>query len=211
MLSLRVVNIYDNIGKLQRDRPLVSMCVVCPLSDVSLLRIAQEDRCIMTIDNFFSDEECDHWIKVTEQLGYKDAPVTTMSGPVMMKGIDIYVDSLNSHTLVHTDYRDNKRVMCDDKETAAQLFTRLQPLLPEPVSSAVGLNERFRFYRYSPNTGEVSFSLSVFTHTHTHTLPFPHQSSPYVPVCRASSPIVTDASSDRTIPERSLDSRLWCT
>lgn len=49
-------------------------------------------------------------------------------------------------------YRDQDRVMRDDPETAAELFRRLRPHLPERVGALrlFGLNERLRMYRYRP-------------------------------------------------------------
>ena len=47
-------------------------------------------------------------------------------------------------------YRDQDRVVQDDPATAADLFARLRPHLPERMGklSIVGLNPRLRFYRY---------------------------------------------------------------
>lgn len=49
-------------------------------------------------------------------------------------------------------YRDQDRVIADDAAAAEELFRRLRPHLPERmgVFHLVGLNERLRFYRYSP-------------------------------------------------------------
>jgi prolyl 4-hydroxylase len=49
-------------------------------------------------------------------------------------------------------YRDQDRIMVDDPDTAAELYRRLRPHLPERIGPfvPVGLNERLRFYRYQP-------------------------------------------------------------
>ena len=49
-------------------------------------------------------------------------------------------------------YRDQDRMVRDDRATAGQLFTRLRPHLPATMGdlSLLGLNERLRFYRYRP-------------------------------------------------------------
>ena len=49
------------------------------------------------------------------------------------------------------DIRNNTRVILDDVPRAAALWARVAHLVP-PVerADAVGLNERFRFYRYDP-------------------------------------------------------------
>lgn len=89
-------------------------------------------RGITVIDNFLSPEECQAHIDRSEAEGYAAAPITTGRGPVMAPGV-----------------RNNTRVMIDDIPLARSLWARLAPAFSvihgwEPV----GLNERFRFYRY---------------------------------------------------------------
>jgi hypothetical protein len=50
------------------------------------------------------------------------------------------------------DIRNNDRVMIDDPGIADDVWERLQPFFPERVQFwvPVGLNERWRFYRYDP-------------------------------------------------------------
>ena len=50
------------------------------------------------------------------------------------------------------DIRNNDRVMHDDPELAGRYWQRAKPFLPEQLGGtvAVGLNDRFRFYRYDP-------------------------------------------------------------
>ncbi len=88
---------------------------------------------IFTVDGFLSGEECDGYIRFSEELGYGDAPITTRMGPMMRK-----------------DVRNNDRVMVDDLNMAQKLFERTEPCLPDLGAQPVGLNERFRFYRYGP-------------------------------------------------------------
>ena len=68
-------------------------------------------------------------------IGYDEAPVTTAAGPVMRK-----------------DIRNNSRVMVDDFNRADALWTKAKPFVPDQIAdwSAVGVNERLRFYRYHP-------------------------------------------------------------
>lgn len=88
---------------------------------------------IITIDNFFSLPECQHYISLSESEGYSAAPITTSSGPQM-----------------RPDIRDNERLILDDDKLAIELWTRISPFVPSPLWNrpAVGLNERLRFYRY---------------------------------------------------------------
>jgi len=79
--------------------------------------------------------ECAAWIARGEAVGYEAAPITTSRGPVMAPEI-----------------RNNTRVIIDDVAAAAKLWEaadeRVPPVLDGRV--AVGLNERFRLYRYDP-------------------------------------------------------------
>ena len=90
---------------------------------------------IFLIRNFLTPEECRHHITLTEAAGYGDAPISTGRGFVMRK-----------------DVRNNDRVMIDDTPLAAELFERARPFLAVNflIWRPVGLNERFRYYRYGP-------------------------------------------------------------
>ena len=90
---------------------------------------------VFSIPGVLAADECTATIAQIEQLGFADAPISTPRGFVMRK-----------------DIRNNTRVMFDDVPLAAQLFTRLGEALPAQVCGrrAVGINERFRCYRYEP-------------------------------------------------------------
>jgi len=90
---------------------------------------------IFTIEEFFSPDECAHFIELSERVGYGDAPVTTTTGPQM-----------------RSDIRNNARVLLDDPALALNLWERIAPFVPSPLwkRTAIGLNERLRFYRYDP-------------------------------------------------------------
>jgi predicted 2-oxoglutarate/Fe(II)-dependent dioxygenase YbiX len=92
-----------------------------------------EGEMVFVIRDFLSAEECDAYVELSEQQGYADAPITMGDTAIVIK-----------------DYRNNLRVMLDDVELAARLFARAKPFLPDPLDGRelVGLNERFRFYRY---------------------------------------------------------------
>jgi hypothetical protein len=66
-----------------------------------------------------------------------------------MRMIDTSVPTLATNNPV---YRNQDRLIVDDADRATDLFRRLQPHLPERMGEyrLVGLNERLRFYRYSP-------------------------------------------------------------
>lgn len=90
---------------------------------------------IFTIENILSPAECAEYIELTENIGYAPAPITTLRGFEM-----------------RPDIRNNERVILDDVERAANLWQRVSAYIPEKIGRwrAIGLNERFRFYRYEP-------------------------------------------------------------
>ncbi|MBP9087255.1 MAG: 2OG-Fe(II) oxygenase [Kofleriaceae bacterium] len=90
---------------------------------------------VWTIPDVLSPSECADAIARIERLGPAAAPVSTPRGYVMMP-----------------DVRNNERVMFDDIDLAARLFTRIEGSLPPVLCAmrAVGANERFRCYRYQP-------------------------------------------------------------
>lgn len=90
---------------------------------------------IFTIANVLDPAECEALIHDTEEMGYEAAPITTPWGFQMRPEI-----------------RNNTRVMIDDPARAESLWERLRAWIPpkELGWRAVGLNERFRFYRYHP-------------------------------------------------------------
>ena len=88
---------------------------------------------VYTVDNVLTPEECRELIGLTEKHGYGNAPITTRKG------------------FVHApDVRNNVRVMLDDCERASWLYEKVKEYLPEGYDGGkmIGLNERFRFYRY---------------------------------------------------------------
>ncbi|HEU4408130.1 MAG TPA: 2OG-Fe(II) oxygenase [Polyangiaceae bacterium] len=95
--------------------------------------LLDERYCIMTLPGVLSPAECASLIDFAERQGFGDAPVSTGLGFVMMP-----------------ELRNNTRVMVDDLARAAELWRRVEHAVPRArgASRAVGLNERFRFYRY---------------------------------------------------------------
>lgn len=94
------------------------------------------DKELFTLANALSSVECTEMIKRAEAQGFGAAPVTI--------GVNRY--------MMIPDLRNNTRVMLDDPELAAELWPRLEGFMPDRIGAytPVGLNERFRFYRYEP-------------------------------------------------------------
>ncbi len=87
------------------------------------------------IPDLLTSDECQEYIAFTEAKGYEAAPITTAQGFVM-----------------RPDIRNNARVIVDDAERAEALWQRSRNEIPWFCHGrqVVGLNERFRFYRYDP-------------------------------------------------------------
>ncbi|PQO43531.1 prolyl hydroxylase family protein [Blastopirellula marina] len=88
---------------------------------------------VFLVREFLSPHECAHWIATAEAIGFEAASISTRSGPEM-----------------RPDIRNNRRVIYDAPELAEALWPRLRQFVPLRRGEwhAVGLNERFRFYKY---------------------------------------------------------------
>ena len=88
---------------------------------------------IIAINDFLSPVECQTLIDRAEGIGFEAASVGTKHGAEM-----------------RTDIRNNDRAIFDDQELAAEMWDRVAPFVPSPLwkRRAIGLNERWRFYRY---------------------------------------------------------------
>ena len=103
---------------------------------------------IFEFQNFLSEAECAHWIQFCESHGFEDATI-----------------GIGRVQRVVDEVRNNERILIDDPELARSLWEKLEPLLPavfrpspahpsshpaQPHKEPIGLNERFRFYKYTP-------------------------------------------------------------
>jgi hypothetical protein len=88
---------------------------------------------IALVHDFLSPTESADLVQRIESIGPGAAPITLGGGQQVMR----------------PDIRNNDRVMFDDVPLAASLFERLRTALPAREGTAVGLNERFRGYRYT--------------------------------------------------------------
>ncbi|CAF1268259.1 unnamed protein product [Rotaria sordida] len=91
-----------------------------------------------TLSHIFSLEECQEWIKMSEEKGYSIALLGVGAG----------------RQILASKYRDSSLYMIDSPELAQKLFLRLEPFLPRTWKNGqfelIGLNERLRFLRYDP-------------------------------------------------------------
>lgn len=85
---------------------------------------------IITIENFFTAQECKNYIDLSEKLGYETAKLDT--GKVV------------------SEVRNNERVFYENQELADLIFERGKEFFVPQIgkSEVVGINELFRFYKY---------------------------------------------------------------
>ncbi|MDP9603288.1 UNVERIFIED_ORG: hypothetical protein J2W38_003077 [Variovorax paradoxus] len=90
---------------------------------------------IFVIDRLLEAPECEALVQRAEKSGFEQAPITTPAGP-----------------RVETATRNNDRHVFDDSTLAESLWQRARGMLPDSMNGrkAIGLNERFRLYRYRP-------------------------------------------------------------
>ncbi|MBE7368010.1 prolyl hydroxylase family protein [Ramlibacter pallidus] len=90
---------------------------------------------VYTIPGFLSPQECRDLIARSESSGFEGAKISRAGAAVVDERI-----------------RNNDRVIEDDAELATNLWTRAAPCMPEQMLGRrlVGLNPRFRYYRYVP-------------------------------------------------------------
>ena len=90
---------------------------------------------VFAVGDVLRATECTDMIARIEQGKPEAAPISLSTGFVM-----------------RPDIRNNTRVMFDDVALAADLFARLGDAIPARLCGrrAVGVNERFRCYRYEP-------------------------------------------------------------
>jgi hypothetical protein len=90
---------------------------------------------IFTIRDVLTADECQQMIAFAEQRGFDAATINALG-----------VQRLDKDT------RNNDRVIADDFELAKRLWNRVEKFMPRLLTGRPvrGLNERFRYYRYTP-------------------------------------------------------------
>lgn len=102
---------------------------------------------IWQIQTLLTGDECARYIALTEARGYEPATISTRRGHVL-----------------DLERRDNDRLIVDDPALAGEIWTRLACHVPAFYwgQQAIGLNERFRFYRYAPGQSFKGHSDAAF-------------------------------------------------
>ncbi|MBC7921966.1 MAG: 2OG-Fe(II) oxygenase [Ferruginibacter sp.] len=88
---------------------------------------------ISTIEDFLDEEECRHYIQLSEEIGYEAATVNAYGGAKVVEAV-----------------RNNRRAFHNSPELAQRWWTRAKEFVPAKLgnSLAIGFNELFRFYQY---------------------------------------------------------------
>lgn len=91
------------------------------------------DNYVFELPNFLPHDVCDQWVADIEADGFEPALINGMHGATR-----------------RADIRNNDRLIRDDPQTGQTLYRELLPYLSKTFRKrqVVGLNERFRFYRY---------------------------------------------------------------
>lgn len=86
------------------------------------------------VENFLTPAECRGFIELAEKEGFNEALIRVKGGGEVM----------------NKDVRDNDRVIWDNMMVATQLWSLVKQYMPHDIDGyePIGLNERFRFYRY---------------------------------------------------------------
>lgn len=92
-------------------------------------------REVFLIENFLNNEECDHFIELTQDKVFEEAKINMRGQQTMNKGV-----------------RNNDRLMIFDKNLAEDFFRKAVDFLPETHDNyrVLNFNEMLRFYKYSP-------------------------------------------------------------
>ena len=103
------------------------------------MKLEKKAEGVYVIHNFLTNKECEEYINKSEKIGYHSSALRSVKG----KAVQI------------KELRNNYRVITDDHNSAKYLWNKLENSLPNLVSDwkAIGLNEKFRYYRY--NSGEL--------------------------------------------------------
>jgi hypothetical protein len=90
---------------------------------------------VFTLDPFLDSAACEELIRHSEAVGYEAATITTGGGAD-----------------IAPDIRNNARLIEDDFARAQAFWLGVRDHVPPFVQGrqAIGVNERFRFYRYDP-------------------------------------------------------------
>jgi predicted 2-oxoglutarate/Fe(II)-dependent dioxygenase YbiX len=90
---------------------------------------------VFTVSDVLTSEECQTLVQAAEHAGFEAASIVTAAG-----------------ARIEPSVRNNARLIEDNFDRASDLWERIGGFVPPFVNGrqAIGVNERFRFYRYDP-------------------------------------------------------------
>ncbi|KAF9971399.1 hypothetical protein BGZ73_005663 [Actinomortierella ambigua] len=106
-----------------------------PLAELLPRRAKIGSILAFTLQDVFTEKECQALIQASENQGYEPAKV-----------------NMGSHEELIPEYRKSLRCIIDDHEFARKVWERVGPFIPATFANrpVVGINERFRFLKYLP-------------------------------------------------------------
>ena len=94
------------------------------------------DKILLSIDNIFTEKECEDLIKISENKGYKIA--------------SLYTDN-DGKEHIYEDFRKSKRCIIDNEDLAKRLEKIMYKHIPQVYKNKKyhSINPRFRFLKYN--------------------------------------------------------------
>lgn len=128
----RVRAVFDDIPRTIRCTGLPSASLN---SNLGVMQRSDIATGIFTVDRFIDQQECSEFIIRAESGMFEAAPIISATG-----------------IKVEAQTRNNDRQIWDDFSLAEKLWSRAVPHVPATLAGRqpIGLNERFRLYRYVP-------------------------------------------------------------
>jgi predicted 2-oxoglutarate/Fe(II)-dependent dioxygenase YbiX len=97
------------------------------------MKVIKHSDEIITVEDFWNNSKCEEYILASEKIGYGPALINTQFGQQRVNHI-----------------RNNERVIHDNLDLANSIWQDLKSIAPKQFGNheSIGLNERFRFYKY---------------------------------------------------------------
>ncbi|KAL5014444.1 hypothetical protein ScPMuIL_008714 [Solemya velum] len=95
-----------------------------------------DEKLAFVLHNVLTRQECDEYIRITEEKGYEEALLNVGGG----------------RQILRADIRNSSRCIWDSTEEVLKLWKRMKKYIPSKWKhrKVLGLNERLRFLKYDP-------------------------------------------------------------
>lgn len=100
------------------------------------MNIDEINENLIIIDGFWNKQRCQGYIEWADSHGFEEASINMGRGKQIM----------------NKEVRNNERIIFEDQKLADIMWAEIEQVVPKETEYgyAIGLNERFRFYRYLP-------------------------------------------------------------